>query len=110
VKSAVMLEDYFCIMYTTRQILEVLRIKKKELEARYPICEFGLFGSFARGTQTEKSDIDVLVDFSKPIDAFDYIRIAHELEDAFNAKVDLVSRKGIKRHYLPHVEESLVHI
>jgi len=97
-------------MYSTHQILNILKERKAELKKKYPISELGLFGSFARGDQNEKSDIDILVDFNDRIDAFAYIRLAHELESAFNRKIDLVSRKGIKPHYLPFVEKSLIHV
>jgi predicted nucleotidyltransferase len=70
----------------------------------------GLFGSYARGDFNEQSDIDILVDFSSRIDGFDYIRLAHELEDVFNFKIDLVSRGGIRAEYLPYVEKNLIHV
>lgn len=97
-------------MYNTDQVINILSIKKQELQKKYPISELALFGSFARGDHNEYSDIDILVDFNERIDGFDYIRIAHELEDSFRQKIDLVSRKGIKREYLPFVEKSLIHV
>lgn len=97
-------------MYSTAEILRILKNNKTELQKRYPISELGLFGSYARGDFNENSDIDILVDFNQRIDGFDYIRLAHELEDVFNYKIDLVSRKGIKPKYLPFVEKSLIHV
>ncbi len=97
-------------MQSTAQILNILKSKKKELEIKYPISEMGLFGSYARGDQNEKSDIDILVDFSSKIDPFDYIRMAHELEDTFQQKIDVVSRKAIQPKYLPFVEKNLIHV
>lgn len=97
-------------MYTTDQILTILKEKKSLLQKRYCLSELGVFGSYARGDFNEKSDIDILVDFNGRIDGFDYIRLAHELEDAFSQKVDVVSRKGIKPQYLPYVEKSLIHV
>jgi uncharacterized protein len=97
-------------MYDTAQILNILRSKKKDLEQRYPISELALFGSYARGDFNEDSDIDILVDFSSRIDGFDYIRLAHELEDSLHYKIDLVSRHAIKPGYLPFVEKNLIHV
>jgi predicted nucleotidyltransferase len=97
-------------MYTTDQILTILKEKKAHLQERYHICEMGIFGSYARGDFNEKSDIDILVDFNARIDGFEYIRLAHELQDSFMQKVDVVSRKGIKPQYLPYVEKSLIHV
>lgn len=97
-------------MYNTHQILKILESQKKELEKKYPISEMGLFGSYARGDYNEQSDIDILVDFNDRIDGFDYIKIAHHLEDAFKQKIDLVSRKGIKAKYISFVENNLIHV
>ena len=97
-------------MYTREQILSLLKHKKPELEKRYALSELGLFGSYARGDYNEDSDIDILVDFSSRIDGFDYIRLAHELEDLFRHKIDMVSRGGIKLQYLPYVEKNLIHV
>ena len=68
-----------------------------------------LFGSYARGDFNEKSDIDILVDFNGSI-GIKFISLAHELEDIFNTKIDLVSRKGIKPKYLPYVEKTLINV
>jgi predicted nucleotidyltransferase len=97
-------------MYTTEQILKILGDKKSQLQKKYPISELGIFGSYARGDFNERSDIDILVDFDQRIDGFDYIHLAHDLEDTFQHKIDIVSRKGIKPQYLPYVEKSLIHV
>lgn len=96
-------------MYNTEQILEILKSKKTDLQKKYPISELGLFGSYARGDYNEKSDIDILVDFNDRI-GIGFIALAHDLEDIFHTKVDLLSRKGIKQRYLSSVEKSLIHV
>ena len=96
-------------MYNTEQIVEILKDQKKKLEKKYPISELALFGSYARGDNREDSDIDILVDFNGRI-GIEFITLAHELEDIFQSKVDLVSRKGIKPYYLPFVEKNLIHV
>lgn len=97
-------------MYTKEQIIQLLKKKKPELEQKYLLSELGLFGSFARGDYNNRSDIDILVDFKGHIDAFDFIRLAHELEDLFQQKTDVVSRGGIRSQYLPYVEKNLIHV
>ena len=96
-------------MYTREEILSILKINKPTLLKKYPISELGLFGSYARGDNNNKSDIDILVDFNDRL-GVGFIDLAHELEDIFKVKVDLVSRKGIKPRYLTSVEENLVHV
>jgi predicted nucleotidyltransferase len=96
-------------MYSTGQILSILKAQKNELEKKYPISELGLFGSYARGDYNEQSDINILVDFNDRI-GINFISLAHDLEDIFKLKVDLVSRKGIKPQYLPFVEKNLIHV
>jgi predicted nucleotidyltransferase len=96
-------------MYNTGEILAILKKQKKELEKKYPISELALFGSYARGDNHDQSDIDILVDFNGRI-GIEFITLAHELEDIFHTKVDLVSRKGIKPKYLPFVEKNLIHV
>ncbi len=96
-------------MYTKETILNLLKAKKPDLQKRYPISELGLFGSYARGDNNEKSDIDILVDFNQQI-GIGFIELANELEDVFKTKVDLLSRKGIKSRYLESVEKNLIHV
>jgi predicted nucleotidyltransferase len=96
-------------MYNKEEILQILKAKKPELVNRYPISELGLFGSYARGDHNDKSDIDILVDFNASV-GIEFISLAHELEDTFKIKVDLVSRNGIKPKYLPYVEKNLIHV
>lgn len=97
-------------MYDKDFILKKLKKLKTELVMSYPISELGLFGSYADGSFTIHSDIDILIDFNKKIDGFDYIKIAHKLEDNFDKKIDLVSRAGIADKYLPFVEKHLIYI
>jgi predicted nucleotidyltransferase len=97
-------------MYSPGEIIDILKLNKQALSKRYHISELGLFGSFARGDFNEQSDIDILVDFNGKIDGFEYIRLAHELEDLFKQKIDMVSRRGIKPQYLPYVEKHLIHV
>lgn len=65
------------------------------LEKKYGLSVIAVFGSYSRGEQNEESDIDILVDFDKPI-GIEFIDLAGELEILLKHKVDLVSLKGIK--------------
>ncbi len=54
-------------MYTLQSILEVLRRYKPEPQRKYPVSRPGVFGSYARGEATDKSDIDIVVEISAPM-------------------------------------------
>jgi len=71
----------------------------------------GLFGSFARGEQTAKSDIDLLVEFKPGCKTFDnYMDLKFYLEDLFDRKVDLVIAEAIKPDLKPHITRSVQYV
>lgn len=83
---------------------------QKQIEAiarKNAISYLALFGSYARGEQKQTSDIDLLVEFSKPVGLIHLIRTEHELGDALNKKVDLITREGLSKHLRPFVEPDL---
>lgn len=60
------------------------------------VTRSSLFGSYVRGEERGKSDIDMLVDFPKGKSLFDFIGLQLKLEDALQKKVDLITYTGIK--------------
>ena len=68
-----------------------------EICKRNDISYCALFGSFARGEANEKSDIDLLVRFSKPI-GWKFYGIAEDLEDALGRKVDLATENMLNKY------------
>ena len=64
---------------------------------RNDISYCALFGSFARGDADKKSDLDLLVQFSKPI-GWKFYTIADEIENALGRKTDLATEKMLNRH------------
>ena len=100
---------YFVLMYTLQTILKILRQHKPELQQKYPISRLGVFGSYARGDATEKSDVDIVVEFSAPM-GLNFVAMANEIEELLGIKTDVVSRGGIKTKYLPYVEKDIVYV
>ena len=84
-----------------RRRLEAL---KPELAAAYKVREIGIFGSYARGEQRERSDLDVLVEFSEPISLFRFIELEVYLSEMLGVKVDLVMRDALK----PRLRERII--
>lgn len=78
-----------------------------ELRERYGVQALHLFGSYARGTQTERSDLDLLVDFEQPPDLYLFVELAQELEAHLGLHVDLVTRRMLKPGLAPRILEDL---
>ncbi len=67
---------------------------------RWKITEFSLFGSVLRDDfRPESSDIDVLISFAPDAHwtLFDWAEMEGEIQQIFQRKVDLVSRRGLER-------------
>jgi len=74
------------------------RIAQSEAALRsMDVAELSLFGSVARDDATEASDVDLLVEFSRPVGLLHFVRVRRFLESILEAKVDLVTRDAIKR-------------
>ncbi|PKL35162.1 MAG: nucleotidyltransferase [Spirochaetae bacterium HGW-Spirochaetae-1] len=89
---------------TIEDIRKVLALHRDALEAQYGVLELGLFGSMVRGEADEKSDIDILVSFSKNIDYFDFLDLEESLEKLLGMPVDLVERRALK----PYIGERIL--
>jgi predicted nucleotidyltransferase len=96
-------------MKTLDEIKSILVDNKSRLSDEFGLTELAVFGSYSRNDQTEDSDIDVLVDFGKPV-GLEFIELAIELENLLGLKVDLVSKNGIKPRYFESVKEELVYV
>jgi len=70
----------------------------KEICQRNNISYLGLFGSYARGEQTEESDVDLLVKFNAPVGYFTLVDIQRKLEDYLKKDVDLVTEKALSKY------------
>ena len=79
-------------------IIVRLRAALPDLRRRWPIRSLALFGSVARDEARAESDLDVLVEFDRPIDLFAFLALEEELGGLAGRRVDLVSRAALKRH------------
>ena len=96
---------------TQLESIKALLVKlKPELIEKYSISTIGLFGSVVREDfSPSTSDIDIIVDFSKPI-GIEFVDLADYLEQKIKRKVDLVSRNGIKTKYYQTIESDIVYV
>ena len=96
-------------MQSFDEIKSSLEREKPRLSSKYGVNQFGLFGSITRSDFSEHSDIDILVDFNRPI-GIEFIDLADELEFLFKRKVDLVSKNGIKPNYWKEIQQDIVYV
>lgn len=93
----------------TKKILE-LQKKIVPFAKKHNISYVALFGSFARGEETKKSDVDLVVRFSKQIGLFEFSGIKLGLEKKLKRKVDLVTEGSINKHVKKYIMEDLTTI
>jgi predicted nucleotidyltransferase len=82
-------------MITRNDILNTLSDLKPVLYREYAVKQIGLFGSFSDDSNTDDSDIDLLVEFEKPI-GWKYFSLEIYLENIFGRKIDLVTKNALK--------------
>ncbi|MFH1387453.1 MAG: nucleotidyltransferase family protein [bacterium] len=81
--------------------------KLSKMCGKYDISFLGIFGSYARGDQTAKSDLDLLAKFSKRKSLLDLVKTERELSTALNVKVDLLTEKSLSPYLRDKVMGSL---
>ncbi|MGA2680178.1 MAG: nucleotidyltransferase family protein [Candidatus Bathyarchaeia archaeon] len=99
-------------MITIDQIKKILSEHKEELKQNYQVKDIGIFGSYVRGEQKKKSDVDILVDFeeSSELSLLDFIGLENYLTDMLGVKVDLVEKGTLKPRIGKHVLEEVVNV
>jgi len=98
-------------MKKLEEIKAVLELHKDELKERFGVKEIGIFGSYVRGEQRADSDIDILVDFERPI-GWEIVDLKEYLENLLGMKVDLVPKRSVIRKPLlwKHIQEELINV
>ncbi len=77
---------------------------KPLLRERFKVETIGIFGSYVRGEQKRKSDLDVLVEFSETPSLFEFVELEDFLSQKLGIKVDLVMRDALK----PRIRDSIL--
>lgn len=73
-----------------RRVLEILQGHREEL-AEFGVRHLFVYGSVARGDETPESDVDLLVEFDRPVGLFHFVRLRDLLAELLGRDVDLVS-------------------
>ena len=83
-------------MLKNTEIKQVLKEHLNELHSNYAVSKIGIFGSYVRNEQTAQSDIDILVQFSKPVGFVAFMQLEQRLQELLGARIDLVTRAALK--------------
>lgn len=81
-------------MKQKEEILKKLRKELPFISDEFNVRRVGLFGSFATDTSNPDSDIDIVVEFERPI-GFKFFSLANYLEKKLNKKIDLLTIEGL---------------
>lgn len=99
------------------KVIKILRRELPYLKDKYGVEKIALFGSYAKGKQKKKSDIDILVGLKKPL-GLDFIELADRLEERLGKKVDVATFDCYKRsfnnprykHIAEDIKKSLIYV
>ena len=80
------------------RIEQRIRDHLAELSSEFAVAEIGIFGSYIRGEQTPESDLDILIQFSKPVGFVAFYQLEQRLKQLLGVEVDLVTRSALKPH------------
>ncbi len=82
-------------MLTRDRAIQLLRESQDYLRGEFGVSRIGLFGSVARDQSNDLSDVDLVVEFGRPI-GFRFMDLADYLEDLLGRKVDLLTSAGVR--------------
>lgn len=87
-----------------------LRAELPHLQQRWKVHRLGVFGSYARGEETDGSDLDLLVTFTEKPDLFDYVALERYLEDALGLSVDIGMPSELRGPIRDRVEQEVEYL
>lgn len=96
-------------MKSTKEVVALLSQAKPKLARRYGLKRLALFGSYARGDQCDKSDVDILVEVDPSI-GLKFVGLAETIESLLGVRTEVVSRRAIKPRNWELIERELLDI
>jgi uncharacterized protein len=97
-------------MKETEGITKKIRSSIPGLRKKYNLKRIGVFGSYARGEQTKKSDLDLLVEFESPVSLLEFIALERDLSRLSGRKVDLVMKTALKPRIGKRILKEVVYL
>lgn len=90
-----------------QDVFNILKKSRDQLST-YGVKSIALFGSVARGEATNKSDIDILIDFDAQKGLFVFLSLKQYLENILHHKVDLVTHQALHPRLRKHILEEAI--
>ena len=93
-------------MTSKTQILKLLKSSYLYLADEFGVATIGIFGSVAKETNAETSDVDIVVEFQKPI-GLKFIDLVDYLENLLQTRVDVLTRDGIDNIRIKNIADDI---
>ena len=98
-------------MKTTNTYIRLLRKFKQIHASEYGITRIGIFGSVARGEQTNESDVDVYFETDKKLSLFRMGGLVYDLKELFGVPVDLVHNTDrLPAIFKQRIEKEIIYV
>jgi predicted nucleotidyltransferase len=92
------------------ELLDILLKNEQQLKAK-GVKLLGVFGSFARDEQTDKSDVDLIVEFEAGKKSYKrFIELTYFLEDTLNRKVELLTQQSVTKRVMNEIEKDIKYV
>ena len=91
-------------MKSLEKLKAELEAIKPVLKQRYKVETIGIFGSYSRGEQTKKSDLDILVSFSESIGIYKFVEVEEFISSKLGVRIDLVQKGAL----LPMIKDQIL--
>lgn len=95
--------------FNKKQLTKKLKDLKPVLAKEYSVKEIGYFGSYATGEEKNSSDIDILVEFEKPL-GWKFFELKEFLERQLGRSVDLVTRNALKEQLRESILSDTIYV
>ncbi len=97
-------------MKSLDEIKEIIDVHKDELRKEFGLKEIGVFGSYVRGVQRADSDLDILIEFEKPVGFVKFLRLEKKLSDLLGIQVEMVTKKALKPFIGKRILQEVIYV
>lgn len=94
----------------SKEVIQTLRTQKEELAKEFGVKSLQLFGSVARDEATTSSDVDLLVEFNRPMGYFGLFSLQDYLEKLLGCPVDLGTENSLRPRIKENIMRDLVYV